>query len=299
MQNPLADLPFFVEVARRKSFTRAADALDIPIATLSRRIAAMEKDLGIRLFRRTTRSVELTEEGDAYFKSCEFIVAEARNARENILNGQRNPTGRVRVAMPATVYFLYLRGSLHAFAETHPAIQLHMYLATRRVDLATEPFDLELRVGPLPDSSLKVRKLATIYPALYAAPKLLERCPLPRTPQDLESMPYIHLHTEQEYRLELTDGARTETVTLSRPRHVVNSPGISLEFILAGQAIGGLETSAAKQYEERGELVRLLPEWRTPGINVSLVMPPGSVPYRVRLFIDHLVKRFAELAKCE
>lgn len=297
MRNALSDIPYFVEVARHRSFTLAADALDMPIATLSRRITTLENELGIRLFRRTTRNVELTDEGAAYYKRCEFIVAEAKNAREKLLNDQRNPAGRVRMAIPAAAYFQYMKGSLYEFSARYPEIELHIHLATQWMDLATDPFDLELRAGSLPDSSLKVRRLATIHPGIYASPTLLEGRPLPRVPQDLQTLPCIHLSSVAGCALSLSNGTRTERVVFSAPRHTTNSPGVSLEFILAGQGIGGLELSIAEPYVAAGKLVRILPEWRTPGIDISLVMPPGSLPYRVRLFIDYLVELFADVSK--
>lgn len=289
-------MPFFVEVARRKSFTRAADALDIPIATLSRRIAAMEKDLGIHLLRRTTRSVDLTEEGERFYKSCEFIVAEAEQAREGLLRDQRIPAGRVRLSMPATAYFMYLEGALWPFAERYPQIDLHVQLSARWVDLNTEPFDLEIRVGPLPDSGLRVRKLATMHTGIYAAPKLLEKYPMPEKPRDLAAMPYIHLTSASGNALTLTNGDIKETIEFISPRFVINSPVVALEFILAAQAFGGLEVSVAEKYVKEGTLVHLLPEWHTRKLDISLVMSNASLPYRVRVFIDYLVQHYAEMA---
>ncbi|CAK7001162.1 MAG: HTH-type transcriptional regulator DmlR [Desulfovibrio sp.] len=292
MRNNLADMPFFVEVARHKSFTQAAEVLDIPIATLSRRIAAMEKDLGVRLFRRTTRSVDLTEEGHAYYKRCDFIVSEAKNAREALLSEQRTSAGRIRIAMPPTTYFLYLRGALSAFAGQYPEIEFHIHLISRKIDLLAEPYDLELRLGPLPDSSMKVRKLSSLHPVVYAAPSLLERHPKPETPQDLQGIPFVHLELGANIPLLLSNKGASETVAVTAPKHVVNNPGVSLEFILAGQAIGVLPAAVAAPHEAAGRLVRLLPEWHSKGADVCLIIPPGSIPYRVRLFIDFLAEKF-------
>lgn len=297
MRNTLADLPFFVEVARHKSFSRAADALDIPIATLSRRIAAMEKDLGVLLFRRTTRSVELTEEGAVYYKSCELIVAEADTARETLLSGQKIPRGRVRLSLPPIIYHLYMHGSLSAFTAAYPEIDLHVHFSSQWVDLNTDHFDLEIRVGSLPDSSLKHRKLLTVEPGFYASPAFLERYPLPQTPTDLRKLPCTPLATTQGHLLTLSKGRKTETFNVPDARHTVNSTALSLEFALAGQTIAGLGVHIAEKYVASGQLVRLLPDWRAQGVDISLVMPPISQPYRVRLLIDHLAAHFASVAR--
>jgi len=190
-----------------------------------------------------------------------------------------------------------MRGSLSAFSEMYPEIEFYVELSTRRVDLLTEPFDLELHVGPLPDSSLKARKIATIRPGIYASPKLLSRYPEPKAPQDFRSLPFVYLEMQTTIPLQLSDGIRTETLVLSSCKHVVSNPIISMEFILAGQCVGFLPKSVAAPYVASGELLRLLPEWQAVGVDVSLVMPPGRLPYRVRLFIDYLVEFFANLTK--
>lgn len=291
MQKFLSDLPFFVEVAKWKSFTQAANALDVPLPTISRRIAALEKSLGIQLFNRSKRKVELTEAGCGFYESCEFVVAEAYNALENLLREQRKHTGRIRLALPATVYFTSMQGALGAFAMKYPGIEMHVHFSTRWLDLYSEPFDLEIRTGDLPDSDLIVRKLITSEMGVYAAPELLNRYHVPHEPDELTDFPYIHMTIFSRHGLELRKDGKAEFVSM-HPAHTVNGLALALDFLLAGQGIAAIEVGTARKYEQAGEIVRLLPEWSTPGVTISLVRASGKTSHRVQLFVDYLVEYF-------
>lgn len=296
MDRLLRDLPYFMEVARQKSFTLAADALDVPLSTLSRRIAAMENDLGVQLLYRTTRSVELTESGKTFFEECDHILTEMENARERMLRDLQQPSGRVRLSLTADFYHVYMGDALSSFAALYPDIEMHVHFSTRWVDLNSEPFDLEIRGGHLPDSDLKSRKLYTVYPALYASPALLEFYKTPENPDDLKNIPFIFQMTPGTYALNLRKGNQEKTISL-RPKYIVNNVSICLEFVLKGLGAGALVTPLTKKYEQKDQLIRLLPGWRLPGVDINVVMPTGDLPYRTRLFVNYLVEYFASLPK--
>ncbi len=289
MQDIFRDLPVFVEVARLKSFSRAAEVLDMPISTVSRRIAAMEKKLGAALLRRTTRSVELTAGGAAFFESCEAIVSELDNARESLLEEEQLLSGRIRLSMSPIIARFLSNTVFSSFARKFPGVRLNLYLNSRWVDLNSEPYDLEIRAGTLPDSSLRMHRLTTMRPGLYATPSLLARYKLPVRPQDLRGIPFIspvmpgHL-TREMYRGE--DSFKLPR----RSEYVVSSLALALEFVLAGLGISSIAYSVVEPYVRSGELVRLLPEWRGENIDVSVVMPDRVPPRRVRLLVDHLVE---------
>lgn len=294
MHNILADMPFFVEVAKWKSFTKAAEVLDVPLPTLSRRIAGLEKRLGIQLFKRNRRKVELTEAGGTFFESSDFVVSEARNALENLLREQRSETGRIRVALPATSYFTFIQGAFSAFTAKYPGIEMHVSFTNRWVDLYSEPYDVDIRTGSLPDSDLILRRLYTVRMGVYASPSLLRCFPAPQLPAELALMPYIHMSVLPHYCLDLRNGNRKESIPM-RPRHVANSQAVGLEFVLAGQGIAAVDIGTAKTYEKSGELVRLLPEWTVGEIDVSLVRANGKSSHRVQLFVEHMAEHFKKL----
>ena len=162
----------FVEVAKLKGFSRAASALAMPTSTVSRRIAALEREIGLRLFKRTTRKVELTEEGEAYFVRCQRIMEEAQGAHDELTGKRLSPRGHVRVAMTAD-FGLRLVAALPEFSRRFPDLTIEFDLTTRRVDPASENCDVAVFLGPPPDSGLTAIKLAEAQIHLYAAPAYL------------------------------------------------------------------------------------------------------------------------------
>lgn len=293
MEKIMGHLPLFVEAARQMSFTRAADVLGVPLSTVSRRIQALEKALGVPLFYRNTRKMELTEHGKFFFEQSTDIVADVEAAREALSQHMQTPAGRVRLAIPGDIYHGYMLGALGRFAVKWPSIQLHVHFSSLWVDPHTDPFDLNIRTGPLPDSDLLSHRLITLTPALYAAPTLFADCPEPRTPADLTRIPCISL-VRQGMVWTVGCGKKTESITI-QPAHMVNDVSLSLELALAGAGATWLTPVLAREYENTGKLVRLLPDWTYPGADINLVMASRTLPRRVRLVADYIVDYFAGL----
>lgn len=303
MDKFLKDLPLFVEVARRKSFSQAADMLDMPVSTVSRRIAALERELGIPLFLRNSRNVELTESGREFYGRCEFILNEAELAREQIIQRVQGTSGKVRIAMRPDSYHTHMADTLLSFARKWPEIQMEVYLSDRRVDLLTEPFDLEIRVGPQPDSNLRMRKLGRVYPDLYASPEFLAKYPPPEHPRDLSRLPCIIfsdpalVSPSTRSLWSFRKGEQVEEVRVM-PAHLVNHLSVATDFVLAGLGIGWLARPMVETHQKKGELVKLLPEWRIEnGVDISVVMASSELPRRVRLLVEHFVAVAGEMAK--
>lgn len=294
----LRGLPYFLEVARQESFSRASEALDVPLPSVSRRIAALEKQLGVRLLHRTTRSVSLTESGKIFYEGCDYILSELDMLRDRVIQNETGAAGRLRISVPADIYFQFLQGVFGDFTRLHPGIELQVLFTTRWVDLYKDPFDLEIRVGPLPDSDLKVRTLATMRTNIHASTELLQHHPMPQTPRDLEKFPFIWLYQIEHTRLDLQRGEKTEAVIV-RPAHLVSNIGLSLELMLAGQGVSLLQEGMAEPFVREGRIVRLLPEWHTPPVNISAVMATARVPQRIRIFIDYLAAHFARIGAAQ
>ncbi len=294
MPSLLRDLPLFVEVARHKSFTLAAEKLDMYISTLSRRISQLEEELGVQLFLRSTRHVELTDSGRVLFERCRYLLSEAENIYDEVVHNMTKPSGPVRVAVPADIFHTYMRGVVGSFARQWPDIHLSVRFMHRWVDLLAEPFDLDIRVGPLPDSDLRARRLISLQPAMYASREFLKHHRMPETPQDLRDMPCIVMQ-QQGTVWTMWKGKKTESVAV-RPIHTVNSISLSLELVLSGLGITWLSPAVlnlpAPEFEA---LVPILPGWTIPGVELNIVMAGNQLPYRVRLFVDHLVDHFARL----
>ena len=290
--NPLLhDMPLFVAVSRRKSFTLAAEALGLGISTLSRRIRELEKAMGVPLFLRNTRKVELTTSGRILLERCEFILAETDSAWESVVGNMGDPSGRVRVAMPEYAYHGMLKGVLNAFAAKWPGISLSVDFLERPVDLFSEPYDLAIRPGPLPDSSLIARKLFTVEPALYASPALLRAYPEPRRPGDLRDLPCILFTRMGDTWILHRDG--NKEVVHPSPTYVFNSITLCHEFAVSGLGVAMLRKPLAAPDEASGALKRILPDWSGSRFEACLLMPPGQAPQRVRVFVDYLVAYFS------
>ncbi|GAB3374485.1 hypothetical protein GCM10027431_27080 [Lysobacter rhizosphaerae] len=166
----LNDMALFVEVVKARGFRAAADALGIPNSTLSRRINALEKAIGLRLLHRTTRKIELTEAGQIYFERSKRIVDEARLAHEQLGEMLAQPSGVLRASLPVDFAVTYLAPLIAEFAALYPGITFDFDLTPRRVDLVSEPFDVAIRMGESEDSQLIARVLASLTPNLYASP---------------------------------------------------------------------------------------------------------------------------------
>lgn len=201
MQKFLAYIPIFVEVAKHKSFTKAAYALEIPLPTVSRRIMELERGLGAKLLHRNNRKVEMTETGQSFYKRCENILAEALNAKEQVAQAQEAIAGRIRLCLTPSLYFICMQGVLCAFTEKYPDIDLHVNLSLQTADF--EDCDLKIWSGALPDfSSLKVRQLLSSQMGLYAVPAFFGQRPSPQEPQDLEGETFIQVKGFFENSLE-------------------------------------------------------------------------------------------------
>lgn len=285
MKSILNDMPLFVEVAKQKSFTVASRVLNMPVSTLSRRITAMEKTLGVPLFLRNSRNVEMTESGKTFFEHCSYIVENAINACEALSQNMNIPAGKVRFSTNNDSYNFILP-ALKSFATAWPQIQLHIRFSDRWTDFLTEPFDLDMRVGSLPDSSLKARKLHSVEHGLYAAPDLIKTLPKLRKPEDIAALPCLVSYPHPGNIWTMLKGKETRHITVT-PIHSFNSIFATIDFTLAGMGIAYLPKVLVWQHAR--SLIQILPEWQLPELDIHLVMPNHQLPLRVRLFFDHLV----------
>ncbi len=285
----------FLAVAEAGSFAAAADRLGLARALVSKRVAALEQRLGARLFARTTRRVGLTSEGADLLPRARRILAEYEAALAELARGRGEPHGRLRLTAPTSFGIRHLGPVLAEFARAHPALAIEIALDDRFVDLVEEGFDLALRIGELPDSSLIARLLAPIRLVLCAAPAYLERHGAPREPADLARHRCLHYrHARAGTRWQLRREGRRETVSVAD--HFVADNG----DVLAAAAEAGLgillsPTFIVADALRAGRLVRVLADWEVPEFALYAVWPPGGrPPLRVRALVDFLLGRFGD-----
>jgi DNA-binding transcriptional LysR family regulator len=285
------DLLVFARVAELGSFSRAAERLGLPKSTVSRRIAALEVRVGERLLVRTTRRQTLTELGAALVEHARQIASEVDAATALRDHRQSAPSGRLRVSMPGDVANLVLADTLAAFVALHPGITLELDLSPRRVDLLGEGFDAAVRIGALPDDGLlAARPLTAFAHGLYAAPGYLAERGEPRAPADLAGHDAVRLLGGDGEPVPWTltrGGERWDGVPPGRA--TANSPELLIRLARAGAGIAAVPEAFAQPLVRRGELRRVLADWRLPSQTAWVVFPGRRLmPAKTRVFVDML-----------
>ncbi|QIL43909.1 LysR family transcriptional regulator [Acidovorax sp. HDW3] len=286
------DMLFFAEVAERGGFAAAGRALGVPKSRLSRRVAELEARLGLRLLQRTTRSLALTEVGEAYLRHCQAMRESAQAAAELVAQVQEAPRGTVRVSCPVTLAQTVLGELIPDFLARYPEVRLEMQVSNRAVNLVEEGIDVALRVrATLEDSaSMVVKRLDSAQQVFVASPALLARQGRPRTLDELARMDCIAMTAVDGRTSCLLHNAQGQVHTVHcKPRYVADDL-LTLKFAaLAGTGWCWLPDYMCHEEIRRGTLEQLLPDWAPPGGIVHAVFPSrrGLAP-AVRHFLDFL-----------
>lgn len=283
----------FVAVGRARSFTDAARGLAMPTSTLSRRIAELERSLGVQLFVRTTRRVELTEAARVYLARCETIVDAAREAQDEVLGLAATPSGLLRISLEADVGAGLVAPAVAELLRRYPKVSVDLDLSPRRVDLIAEGFDLAVRLGSLPDSTLIVRQVASLSVGLYASPEYLKRHGQPTKPAALHAHARIHLlHAHDSGEWALRSGRRRVVIAKKGVRVSANNMTMLRSLLRLGQGIGVMDEVMGAADVKDGVLRRVLPEWRLPSVAVSILTPGRLMPAKARVFSELLAQQF-------
>ena len=281
----------FAKVVEVGSFRGAAEALRVPRSTVSLRIAALEAQLGVLLLQRTTRLVTPTEAGLAYYQRVAPALATLDEADRLVAGLQDLPRGTLRISAPPEFGQQFLSPVVNRFLAAWPEVRLSIDISDRYVDLVGEGYDLAIRAGQLPDSSLIARKLGEAGLRCFASPAYLERHGRPRAPEELAEHDCI-LFGVPELRATWTFGApptaRTVEVT---GRLAVNSMHMAREAAVAGLGIARLPPLTTAAAERSGALIEVLEEWRSPGGRIHAVYPTSRhLSPKVRAFLDVLTE---------
>ncbi|MFT0545614.1 LysR substrate-binding domain-containing protein [Allopusillimonas ginsengisoli] len=293
----LDDIALFVAVARHKSFTRGADALDMPASTLSRRISQLERTIGVRLLKRSTRRVELTEAGAVYFERCQHIVDEARIAHEQLIEAACQPKGRLRISMPASFALMFLPAAILEFTQLYPDIECEYDLGIRPLDLLVEPVDILIRIGNVPDSGLVAHRLGNIRLGLYASVQYLASHGIPTTPADLSRHECLRTSASREDSVwQLYNGTTMQEVQV-KGRMALNNVIMLSRMASLGAGIVPLSLNDLAHRGEAEPLTRILPDWEFAPIPLLALFPSRLLPVRTRAFVDFLSKKVEQSNK--
>lgn len=289
----LNDLEVFARVVESAGFSRAARQLGVPASTVSRRVSRLEESLGVRLLQRTTRTMNLTEAGRHYFERVSHALREIEDADACVRAVSGAPRGKVRIS---TISEPLLDGILFDFMERYQDVSLELDKSPDRVDLVSDGFDLALRTGILPDSSLIGHKLQQSSPILCASSAYLESRGVPKNVSDLRNHDCVILGSSTSsaiWRLGNSDGG-AQKVSVSG-RLAVNSLASAVEGCRRGFGVGLFPEVHVRTWLESGDLVTFLPELSPQPWALWVVHPSRTlVSPAVRTLLDFIRAAFAD-----
>ncbi|TCV96243.1 LysR family transcriptional regulator [Luteibacter rhizovicinus] len=284
----------FVRILERRSFTLAAQDLELPRSTVTQAIKRLETRLGVRLLQRTTRHVSPTLDGEAYHRRCLAILADVEDAEAAFVNAR--PSGLIRIDVHGTLARAFVLPALPAFLDEYPDIRVHMGEGDRLVDLVREGVDCVLRVGDLQDSSMVGKRVALLQESTFASPDYLDRHGRPETPRDLEGhrvVGFVSSATGAVLPLEFVEGDSVTEVILPA---TVTVSGAETCVAMARLGLGLIQVPVYHVAADlaAGRLERVLSDYPPTPSPVSLLYPHNrQLSPRVRVFVDWLTRTFA------
>ncbi|MEP7049331.1 MAG: LysR family transcriptional regulator [Pseudomonadota bacterium] len=287
----LNDVAAFVRVVENAGFAKAARELGVPTSTVSRAVARLEENVGVRLLHRTTRNLSVTSEGLAFHDRVAPLVASLRAATNSLETSGKEPEGLLRVTAPNDLGSAFLSDEIVRFADRYPLLRVEVMLTNRKLNLVSEGIDVAVRAGKLESSSLVARKIGTLSVELYASPSYAERARLPATLAELARHKIIAWGTRDgKVRWELEGPRGKETAELS-VRIGCDDFGFVRAATVAGGGIGLMPRMLATSDVASGRLVRVLPEYGQTGAALHLIYASSrQLPAKVTAFRDFLAK---------
>jgi len=281
----LDGIAVFVKVVQAGSFSQAAKLLNMPNSTVSAKVAALEKRLGVTLLQRTTRRLHLTEPGAGYFRRC-LQALEGLQAAESELESERSETkGVLRLTAPVELGRSALPPVLDVLMKRHPAIEIDLIITNRLVDLVAENIDVAVRAGPLKDSGLIARRFVLGQFGLWASPSYLKNNSVPRNPDELKEHDCLRFAPFTGRKLQLTNGRERAQIALAGRITADDFEALRALAVL-GWGIALLPSFLCAEEAKERKLVSVLPNWRGDSVTISVVYPAQRfVSPKIRAFI--------------
>lgn len=250
----------FVRVVEAGSFSAAASRLSMPKATVSAKVARLEKRLGLSLIQRTTRKLRLTEAGEQYFRHCAAAIREVELAETTLQAASGKPSGALKVTAPVDLGHTLLPRIVHAYASRYPDVSVELHVTNRIVDLLGEGIDLAIRPSQvLKDSSLIAQRFFEMGSNLWASPRYLQRLGVPSHPRDLQQAMFLEFLARGS--VVLTNGKSDVEVRMAGRTRADDFETIRA-LLLLGEGIAWLPDFVAQEAAEAGTLVPVLSQWR-------------------------------------
>ena len=291
----IAAMNVFVRVVEAGTFTKAAETLDLPNATVTRLIQGLEQDLKVRLLHRTTRSLTVTPEGAAYFERVRRLLDELADIESSTRQSHARPSGKVRVETASAISASVLLPALGEFREAFPDVEIELGVGNKYVDLIADGIDCAIRAGEVDEQMMVARQVGSFEFTTCATPAFMRTRAEPHSPEDLARLPTIGMITARGGRSQPFRYSNKGKVTEFALDHalVVNDANMYITAGLAGLGVMQAPSYAVHQAIEEGRLVRLLQDWRTPTVPIHVIYPPNRyLSAKVRVFIDWVVVLF-------
>ncbi|MDF1606596.1 LysR family transcriptional regulator [Hoeflea sp. YIM 152468] len=290
MIDDLRALAIFAKVAEAGSFSAAGRALRLSTSVVSHHVRALETRHGVTLLHRSTRALSLTSEGQSLLVSARRMVEAAEEGFDAIADISAEPAGALRLTAPAFLKNSPQEAAIWQFARRYPQVAVTLNSSDEQINLVAEGYDLAIRLGAMAGSTLRSRKIGTFERYLVAAPTYLETIEKPMIPQDLVRCDFVLLDMLPD-KFVLTRGTEEVVVHPEQSRVLVNSISGARSAVLAGLGLQKLPLSEIGEDLAAGRLVRVLPEWSLPTLNIHAVWPASSRRSSlVKLLLDFILK---------
>jgi DNA-binding transcriptional LysR family regulator len=293
----LDGVEIFVKVVQAGSFSGAAKALGMPNSTVSAKISALEKRLGVTLLQRTTRKLHVTQAGEAYFQRCVLALEQLQAAESELTSAQQEPQGCLRLTAPVELGHSLLTTLVREFLQRHAKLEVDLIITNRVVDLVAEGVDLAIRAGKLADSRLIAKRFVVGHFGLWATPAYLKKHGTPSHPKELAKHELLRFALFKGNRLELTNGSESAQPAVAGRLRADDFETLKA-FALLGQGIVYLPGFLCAEEARDERLQRVLPKWHGPAVAFSFVYPAQRfVSPKIRAFIalaEELLKRYQD-----
>ncbi|NKK66787.1 LysR family transcriptional regulator [Rhizobium leguminosarum bv. viciae] len=291
----LNDIMIFARVTEAGSFTAAARLLGMPKTTVSRRIAALERELGVLLLQRTTRSLSLTASGRLYYEESSQALRTIEGANLRLAETRAEPAGTIRISAPVGFGGHFLQDAIFEFLSTYPKTRVELRLTDDRLNLVENGIDLAFRTGILENSTLIARKLGSTHRLLCASPDYLVRCGSPDVPEDLAHHDCVIAGQSAQAQW-LLEGPHGQEMIAVSGRFAANEMQAVMAAAIAGHGIAQLPYGVADACIKDGRLRRVLDGYTTPAGGLHVVYPSSRhLPPLVKAFIELAARRLSAL----
>ena len=285
----LRDMALFAAVGELQNFGRAADRLGMPTSSLSRRIAEMEEELGVRLLDRNTRRVRLTDEGVTFLESCQDLMQRATAAQDAIRGLMGGQHGTIRISLVHSFGVAQILPAIPKFCDRYQDISFEIDQSAGCITTTRATFDVAFVTGTLRDSSLVARRLCNLRRVLCASPNYLRHNFALSVPSDLQKLRFAALNSERRSALCLRNISDKRVADVICPAAITTHDETSLlSMVLAGAGVAALDEQLASKAITAGQLIRVMPSWALAPAPLWAVTTTKQIPQRVSLFLDFL-----------